>query len=357
MIVSYDFTHLAQGIPPRHHAEKHVLISVVGVVEIHDLASLEKLADIEFKGGMRKELFAAAEGRVFAHVGALTPDLFSDRPGGLELLAACRRNVEMKIAAVTRSAWRSRFHPGGKIESPGVFKRVDVAEAGLNRESAERVEVERQRIEAVLSRYVHMDGEIYLEVSEPFLVVWKNVKNGFGSLSHEVVFDHDFWTLPEVVPLACFRLGEEKAANQYVSSFTVGRRRPLRGKGTKVTGVRKDLLTLDVAAMTLRAAGMRIRRGFITYAEGFGNIETAMLEVPTEAFSLFRNLCTALERWATDTDGIDDAIQGCLRYERETGMKVFSWNEGGPDSLEAMLGLWESRPVEAADIVDRAWIA
>jgi hypothetical protein len=333
LIVSYDFTLLVEASPPRHTVRKRVITAVTGVVELAEEAALVQMAHIRLPAGFERRMFVSPEGRVYAHVGSLSPELFKDGEKGLPFISRYRADVESALSQTLPSARRSQFYPGNRIESPTVFSRVDPVATGATAEELTVVDRERELVERNLSHYVYSDGEVFLSTQEPFLVVWKNAKTGAFTLTVEADLRNGFWETEEIKPLACFRVGEEKKARDYVASFTPGVRPRVKGDGCKVSEIDRELLTVDAAAMTLRAAGLRIRENFLGLAEQYGTIGEALDELPLEEIALFRRLSEAVTRRWTEIDGIDDAVQACLDYENGSGRKVFSWDYGGADSL------------------------
>ncbi|MBY3155452.1 hypothetical protein HFO56_24300 [Rhizobium laguerreae] len=342
MIADYDITVLVTATPPRHQASKQVITSVTGRVDIPDVDDLEPAATLSRHDGTEeRRIFASTSGEVFEHAGNASPDAFTDGAGGLRFLREYRLAVSEKLRNLPPSSWRTQFHPGGKIVSAEDFGRVDPWSSGATPLQTNVIETARRRVEAHLSQYVVMGGEIYRRASEPFLVL--SADEGFAHFRLEVETDvrDAAGKRADFEPIACFGLDQAKAARALAASLVPGQRPRLKGDGIKVSGVDPTKFRVDPVAMTFRAAAVRMYRNYVAEADGMWDVEGALTGLSLEGIIAFRRLSDAISKSWDDVDAIDAAVHACLEYEAAGGDNAFS----GRAMVVGMIEAWNDRPI------------
>lgn len=346
MIADYDVTVLVSATPPRHTTSKQVITAVTGRVDIPEVADLHPAVTLSRHDGTDvRRIFTSDDGSAFEMGCSFTPALFTDGPEGLPFLRDFRLAVSKRLRGIPPSVARAQFHPGSKVVSADEFSRVDPWASGATPLQMGVVEKARQRVESHLSEYVVMAGIVFRRVSEPFLILFADEECQRFKLHVE----KDVREAIEVggaarggfMPIACFALGEAKAARNYAASLAKGLRPKVSGDGNKIADVDEARLYVDPLAMTLRAAAVRMYRGYIELAERSGSVESALTELPIAEIVAFRRLADAISNSWGDIDVIDSAVADCLNYEENGGRQVFSWHV----RVRQMLEMWNDRPI------------
>ncbi|MCS4088900.1 hypothetical protein [Rhizobium sp. BK176] len=344
MMVDYDVTVLVTATPPRHTTAKQVITAVTGRVNVPEIADLDLAATLSnYDGTDETRIFTTPSGDVFVHVGSASPEVFTDRAGGLEFLRKHRVEVSNRLRQMPKSAQRFQFHPGSKIVSADDFGRVDPWESGATQLQMNVIDKARQRVEDHLSSYVVMGDDLYRRSLEPFLVL--SVGSGVASFRLDIETD-----VRENIasgkdrgfePIACFALDQAKAARAHAASLVEGVRPRVKGGGIKVSEVAASKLHVDALAMTLRAAAVKMLKNYVAEAVDMWDVEGALSELPMDGIIAFRKLSDAVSKSWNDIDMIDAAVNACLEYEAHTEDDAFT----GRARVSEMIEAWNDRPI------------
>ncbi|MCV9964578.1 hypothetical protein OIU34_22060 [Pararhizobium sp. BT-229] len=342
MIAEYDVTVLVTATPHRHTTSKQVITAVTGRVDIVEIDDLEHAATLSRHDGTQvNRIFTSPGEGAFELVGPFSPRFFTDGPEGLPFLQKYRFVVSQRLRGLPPSIMRAQFHPGSKIASPEEFGRVDPWASGATPAQMGAVEKAREHVEAHLSQYVVMDGNLFRRTPEPFLVLSCNEDHQQFRLSVETDVRPAISAYGNCMPIACFGLHEAKAARNHAAGLVAGPRPKVKTDGVKISEVEPLRLYVDADAMTFRAAAERMRAGFIEVADRAGGVEAALTALPLGEIVAFRGLADALSKSWDDVDAIDAAVAACLRYEADGGRQVFSSNH----QVREMLEIWNDRPI------------
>lgn len=342
MIADYNVTVLVTATPPRHTTSKQVITAVTGRVDIPEVGDLQHAVTLSrYDGTEVRRIFTSDDGSAFEMCCAFSPAVFTDGAGGFPFLRDFRLAVSKRLRGLPPSLVRSQFHPGSKVVSADEFSRVDPSASGATPLQMGVVEQARQRVESHLSEYVIMGGVVFRRVDEPFLVLFADEDCQRFKLHVETDVQAATAALGGFMPIACFGLGEAKAARNYAASLIKGARPKVNGNGIKISEIDEGRLYVDPTAMTFRAAALRMYRGYVELAERSGDIESALTRLPIEEIVAFRQLADAISNSWSDVDVIDSAVAGCLHYEETGGRQVFS----SPVRVREMLEMWNDRPI------------
>jgi hypothetical protein len=342
MIVDYDITVLVTATPPRHTSSKQVITAVTGRVDIPEIGDLQPAVTLSrYDGSEERRIYTSDDGSAFEMYRAFSPAVFTDGPDGLPYLRDFRLAVSNRLKSLPPSLMRTGFHPGSKVVSAQEFSRVDPWATGATPVQMAVIEQAQQRVESHLSEYVIMAGVVFRRVAEPFLILSSDEDCQRFKLSVETDVRVANADGGGFAPIACFGLGEARAARNYAASLTKGQRAKVNGNGIKICELDETRLFVDPVAMTFRAAAVRMYRGYVELAERWGNIEGALTGLPINEIVAFRQLADAISNSWGDVDVIDFAVDACLQYEENSGRQVFSTHPMVPQMLE----IWNDRPI------------
>jgi hypothetical protein len=346
MLVDYDVTVLVTATPPRHINAKQVITAVTGRIDIAEVHDLELAAILSnYDGTEERRILTAPSGEMFEHAGRASPEVFTDRVGGLEFLRKYRLDVSERLRQMPQSARRFQFHPGGKIVSEDEFGRVEPWESGATPLQMDVIDTARRRVEEELSNYVVMGTDLYRSTLEPFLVL----SSGGGIAKFRLDVETDIrkniadGKRLGFEPVACFALDQAKAARAHAASLVQGVRPRVKGARVKVSDVDASKLHVDPLAMTLRAAAVKMQQSYVAEADSMWDVEGALTELPLDGIIAFRKLSEAISKSWHDIDAIDAAVSACLEYQVASGDDAFSARA----RVAEMISAWNDRPIGA----------